>query len=346
MNVHEVHPLNQIPGDRLERAVRSLLNDNIITNEQADDVRWFYQWMQGNNMSLSAGGKASDLSATSIYRLFTASYTASYDGIITKISKFRKLTEARALKLDVGFIETNTWRKIDAVCTQALNMQLPAFIYGASQIGKTSCLLEFQRRNNHGTTKYVRMPAAPTFSYFIKSLAAACYIHSNKPSPDTIRDRICNTLSSRNLLIIDEFHQALVTVTDRRAAQIMEFIREVYDRTNCGIVLCATKVGEREIERGRNAGIYDQLRRRGMVKLVLPDTPPASDVNRIAKTFDLEPPTGTAADSVKRMLAASGVGMYIKYLQASHILAEKRGEKLTWDTFLSVNDGMEALATH
>ena len=155
---------------------------------------------------------------------------------------------------------------------------------------------------------------------------------------------MCHALDSRNLLIVDEFHQALVTVTDRRAAQIMEFIREIYDRTGCGIVLSATRVGEAEIERGRNAGIYDQLRRRGMAKLVLPDTPPASDIRKIAAAFGLPAPEGRVAESIRQMLKASGLGMYVKYLQSAHVLAAGRGEKPAWDTFAAVCDGMAALA--
>ena len=334
----------KIPGDRLERAVQSLVREGSITDDQGDEIRWFYQWAQGNRMSLSAAGRAADISPPSVYRLFTASYAAAYDGLVGKIAKFHRLEEQRAKRLDVGFIETATWRKIDAVCSQALNMQLPAFIYGASQIGKTTCLLEFARRNNHGTTKYVRVPAAPSFSYFVKTIGRSCFIAYSGDNIDHIRDRVCATLTSRNLLIVDEFHQAMVTASERVSAKIMEFIREIYDRTGCGMVLCATKVGMREVEQGRFAGTYDQLRRRGMTKLVLPDTPSQADVNRIARTFGLDAPSGRILETVRQMLKASGVGMYVKYLQAAHVLAKNRGESFTWDTFAAVYDGMAAMA--
>ncbi|MBQ6924820.1 MAG: AAA family ATPase [Kiritimatiellae bacterium] len=333
-----------VPGDKAMAAVRGLEASGQITGAQADDILWFYNFVQAKSLSLENAGRAVGMSGTTVYRLFTASYQASYDAVLEKVAKFRALTEERQKRKALGFVETSTWKKVEAVCRQALNDQMPAFIYGPSQMGKTTCLLEFARRNNHGTTRYIRMPAAPSFSFFVKTVAAACGISPHHNSADELRERVCHALDSRNLLIVDEFHQAMVTVTDRRAATIMEFIREIYDRTGCGIVLCATDVGRREVEEGRNAGTYGQLRKRGMIKLVLPDMPPASDIRKIAAAFGLPAPEGRVAESIRQMLKASGLGMYVKYLQSAHVLAAGRGEKPTWDTFAAVCDGMAALA--
>ena len=334
----------KIPGDRLERCVQSLVRDGKVTDEQGDVVRWFYQWAQGGGMSLSAAARAVEISPTSLYRLFTATYAASYDGLVAKLEKFRRVEERRARRMDVGFVETSTWRKIDAVCTQALTMQMPAFIYGPSQMGKSKCLEEFARRNNHGTTKYIRMPCAPSFSYFVKTIGRACFIGYSSENIDHIRDRVCNALTSRNLLIVDEFHQAMVTANEKVSVKVMEFIREIYDRTGCGIVLCATDVGRAEVEQGRNAGTYDQLRRRGMVKLVLPAMPPFSDIRKIAAAFGLPAPEGRALDTIRAIIKTSGLGKFVKYLQAASVHAGNRREKLSWDSFAEVCDGMAALA--
>lgn len=334
-----------VPGDKVMAAVRGLEASGQITGLQADDILWFYNFVQASSLSLENAGRAVGISGTTVYRLFTASYAASYDSVLEKVSKFRTLTEERQKRKAIGFVETSTWKKIDAVCRQALNAQMPAFIYGPSQMGKTTCLLEFARRNNHGTTKFIRMPASPTFIYFVKTLARACSISAQHNTVDDLRERICHALDSRNLLVVDEFHQALVTTDPIRAARIVEFIREVYDRTGCGIVLSATRVGETELERGRNAGVYDQLRRRGMAKLVLPDMPPASDIRKIAAAFGLPPPEGRCLETIRAMLKTSGLGMYVKYLQSAHVLAASRSEKPSWDTFAAVYDGMAALAS-
>lgn len=332
-----------VPGDMVMKALKRLVAAEDITEDQMADTLWFYNVVKEKGLSLAAAGRAVGFSPASVYRLFTGTYGASYTGLIDKVTKFRKLAEDRANRKDIGFVETATWKKIESACTQALRAQMPAFIYGPSQMGKTTCLLEFQRRNNHGQTKYVRMPACPSFLYFVKTVAASCHIGTNHASSDDLRDRICEAIDNRNLLIIDEFHQALVTVTERRAAQIMEFIREIYDRTGCGLVLSATNVGELEIERGHNAQIYEQLRRRGMTKLILPDLPPEGDIKKIAKAFGLPPPEGLAKELVNTMLKTSGLGMYVKYLQGAHELAKNRGEAISWDAFLAVYDGMNQM---
>lgn len=334
-----------LSGDKVKEVTLALVTTGELTPEMADDVFWLFQWLKGNHLTESGAAKLVGLDASTLHRVLRGQYGASYAGVCAKIAKFRQLTEARAHKRDAGFIETSTWRKINAVCANALNDQMPAFIYGASQIGKTTCLLEFARRNNHGTTKYLRMPAACSFSYFVRSLAASCYItHNRFMRIDDMRDRVCATLDSRNLLIVDEFHQTFSTVGDRVSMQILEFIREVYDRTRCGVVMAATRLGERQFEGGPNALVFDQFRRRGMIKLILPDTPPQADVNAICRAYKLDPPAGDALATVRQMLRQSGTGMLVKYLQAATSVAGKRDEPLTWDTFLSVWAGLSALA--
>lgn len=337
-----------ISGDTIRQSMNGLIALGSITDEEAGHIIWAYSWAQANNLSMSNAARAIGLDPSTLGRLFSASYQAGYSKVVEKIAKFRKITEARSSRKDVGFIETSVWRKVDAVCTNALHEQMPAFIYGSSQIGKTTCLLEFARRNNHGTTKYFRMPAACTFGYFVRSLACSCFLGSQhtleKYTLDRLRDRICASIDSNNLIIIDEFHQAMVTCRPHTAGQIVEFIREVYDRTHCGVVLSATKVGEKELEQGVNAGLYDQLRRRGMVKLVLPDTPSLPDIKKIAAHFELEPPEGEVLEAIRQMLKTSGTGMYIKYLQAAHSMSVKKEQPLTWDTFAQVYNGMLELA--
>lgn len=335
-----------LAGDAIHKTCARLIELGTIDEKQAELIRWAFAWAKTSNMSLGAAGEAIGLSATTLQRVFTGQYGADYAGPLAKIANFRKLVEARSSRKDVGFIETSIWRKTDAGCTSALNDQLPVFLYGPSQIGKTTCLLEWARRHNHGTSKYVRMPAACTFGYFVQSVAAACFIPTSRQTRiNEMRDRIARSIDSKNLLIVDEFHQALVTVGALCATQIMEFIREIYDRTGCGIVLSATNVGERELERGERAGIYDQLRRRGMVKIVLPQRIGAADVKKIAASFDLPAPEGKYLEAVQSMLAQSGTGMYIKYLQAAHSLAVRRSQKLSWDHFAAVWDGMRKLAS-
>jgi hypothetical protein len=81
-----------------------------------------------------------------------------------------------------------------------------------------------------------------------------------------------------------------------------------------------------------------------MLELVLPDTPPKSDIVKIAAAFDLPAPDAVGLEVIRTMLLESGIGKYFKYLQYAHSIAVGRKEKLTWDHFSSAYEGVQKLS--
>lgn len=331
-----------ISGDLVKRNTEALKAAGDIDEDAADNILWLFEYARSHALSYSRLGALVGIDGSSVSRVFSAKYSAGYDGINKKIAAFRSLAEERGIKRTVGFIETQTWKKIDAVCRNALVEQMPAFIYGPSQIGKTTCLLEHQRRASAGSVRYVRMPACPSPTMFVRLLATACRVSPNQPL-DILRVRIADAIDARHLIIIDEFHQAFITASSRRGIALMEIIREIYDRTGCGLVLAATKTGETELERGKNAPIYEQLRRRGMTKLVLPEMPSKSDIIKIASFYGLQSPEGDTLSIVRDMLRTSGIGMFCKFLAAASSFAVRQKQPLTWESFSTVYTGLNEL---
>jgi DNA transposition AAA+ family ATPase len=239
------------------------------------------------------------------------------------------------VKLD--FVETSIWRACEKVCTHALVTNTVAFIFGDSQIGKTTALEEFARRNNHGQTKLIRMPASAGVQLFMKEMAKACFV-----SPDScfekLRDRVLNAIDDKTLVIIDEVHQIFTSYQHSSTIKVAEVIREIYDRTHCGMVLVGTNVLKDELTHGKLAAILEQLRRRGTIPLQLPSYPPKADLDKIARKFGLAPADGIAAEVVKDMILTSGLGMYIKFLQSASMMAGREGRKPSWDHFVQAHD--------
>lgn len=333
-----------IPGDVVKTALSRLVQTGQIDADGETLVWWFYCFARESNWRLADAADAIDKDKTTVHRLFNGSYGASYDNLLEAILRYKKIALERAKRRNIGFIETSTYAKVSAVCKSALNDSMPAFIYGASQIGKTACLTEFARRNNHGQTKYIRMPAAPSFPFFLKMIAEACFI-STRLNADATRRRIVDAIDDRNLLMIDEFHQCLITSSELTARKIVEYLREIYDRTGCGVCICGTKVIQDEFQHGRQKLVFDQFRRRGMLELVLPDTPPKSDIVKIAAAFDLPAPDADHLDIIRTMLMDSGIGKYFKFLQYAHGLAVGRKERLAWDHFSAAYDGVKKLSS-
>ncbi len=333
-----------IPGDVVKTALARLVQTGQLDADGEGLVWWFYCYSRESNWRLADAADAIGKDKTTVHRLFNGAYGASYDNLLEAILRYKKIALERGKRRNIGFIETSTFTKVSAICRSALYDSMPAFIYGSSQIGKTACLTEFARRNNHGQTKYIRMPAAPTFPFFTKMVAESCFI-STRLNADATRRRIVDAIDDRNLLIVDEFHQCLITASDLTARKIVEYLREIYDRTGCGVCVCGTKVIQDEFQHGRQKLVFDQFRRRGMLELVLPDAPPKSDIVKIAAAFDLPAPDAGNLDLIKTMLMESGLGKYFKFLQYAHGIATGRKERLTWDHFSAAYDGVKKLSS-
>ncbi len=333
-----------IPGDQVQKALARLVDQKEIGEDARADIWWLFSYAMDNAWNLDDVGKALDKDATTAYRLFLGRYGARYDNLVEAVSRFRRIAVARGQRKSIGFVETTTWEKIDKVCRHALVGQLPAFVFGASQIGKTKCLEEYARRNNHGETRYIRMPASPGFHDALGAVARACYVTSRLSGRD-LRERVIGAVTDRMLLIVDEMHQPLISGRGQTAVQIIEWLRELYDRTNCGIVFCGTKVFRTELESGKFALILDQFRRRGIIQLSLPDVAPAADVAKIARAFGLAAPEGSAAEIVGRMIKSSGLGQYCKFLQLASNLAANQKMQMSWDHFVTAHDVVSQLST-
>lgn len=334
---------------RTDAQVRAIINQMValhrIDDDQGEMIFWLHGFGQDNNLPDSAIAERMKVSAGAVSQLFSGKYAAEdWTPMIERIEALKKVEDEALKRLDLGFIMTHTAKTIFNVCESALTDGMPAFIYGASQIGKTTALEEFQRTHNHGRTKYLRLGSKWTKARLVRELGWACKARNLKDKKAwQVEADIYKSLNRYNLLIIDEFHLAMETVNDQTSREMVEFVREVFDRTHCGLVLSSTKVGMEDLECGKNAMLFDQLRRRGVVKVVLPDVPPLKDINAIARSFSLDLPKGDVLAKVKELLKTRGLGVFVKYLQKAHSLAGS--EPLTWERFFYVNDGYAALAS-
>ena len=233
------------------------------------------------------------------------------------------------------------WRCCDA----ALVDGMVSFIYGGTRIGKTVALQAYQREHNHGQTVYIEMGSGWTRARFVRELARKFGNGVKATKAWALEDAIFDTLKRSNLLIVDEFLKALTTPGEKSSAAVLEFIRDIRDRTRCGLVLCATKVGMERFETGSNRLTFGQLIGRSIIKAVLPDRPPVRDLNAIARAFDLPLPAGDDLRGVKELVGTFGLERLFAYLQKAYALTRKAGEPMTWAAFAKVKNGYLALAS-
>jgi len=315
-----------------------------LPKPSAEPILWLFRLAKENEWSSAQTGKRIGYSSTTVSRLFGGKYEAkNLAPLLGAIKAFRRSYEQGASTGDFPFIETSFVRRVWQGCSFALATHSVVFLWGESQIGKTCALQEFRRRNNHGITTYVRLPASGGILMVAQEIARATGLSPNSCFTK-LRERLMRSLDDSNLLIIDEAHQAFLTYQKNSSVKVLEFIREIHDRTGCGLVLCGTNVWRDEIEGGPMAKVLAQLRRRGVAHIQLEDRPKPSDLLKFYAAFSLPKPENRAAEIAEDVVHSHGLGKLLKLLQAASRRAEKHEREIDWSDFIAAHDTLRLLS--
>ena len=342
-----------MPAHQVRIAVEQAVARGQATEDEGEEVWWLYNYAQEHHLKeADLAAKMKSYDKNTLYQVFRGSYgvakdgrCASWSGVVQAIRAFKKVEVEEMRKKNVGLIETEVKQTVWRCCDAALVDGMVSFIYGGTRIGKTVALQAYQREHNHGQTVYIEMGSGWTRARFVRELARKFGNGVKATKAWALEDAIFDTLKRSNLLIVDEFHKALTTTGEKSSAAVLEFIRDIRDRTRCGLVLCATKVGMERFETGANRQTFGQLIGRSIIKAVLPDQPPVRDLNAIARAFGLPPPAGDDLRGVKELVGTFGLERLFAYLQKAYALTRKAGEPMTWAAFAKVKNGYLALAS-
>lgn len=323
-------------------------------DEARETLMWFYHYVRERDLRQPAaaallkkpgGKKGETYDPNTIYKLLAGLYDPQQAAFMLKaIAAFKEIVEAEQAAQRAPFIATHLTDRVHRYCDACISHHRIGIIYGDSQIGKTDALLEFQRQNNHGRTIYIRVPAGGYLGDFVNALGMACGISIRLPLI-RLKRRILDYIRANNLLIVDELHQCFTPVERTTSYHVIEFIREIFDRCKCAVVLCATNILREMLEKsGVHRKIADQLRKRGLAPLILENVPLRRDLDKFAAHYGLSPATGHALDLQKEVARAEGLGMWITFLSAGAKMAEKRKERLTWDHVIKAHSAFLALS--
>ena len=314
-----------LSADTVLRNLAPLVEEGTLSSDDRAQILWLIGEMRTAHLSLTDAGKRIGYDASTVSKVLGGTYKGSWANVIEAIGKYRHLHAERAKMASAEFVETSIWERIRQTCDLALIHQMPAMIIGPSQIGKTRALLEYRRRSQY-VVRYVRMPAAPGFRGAIEAIADACGV-TTRVTTEQLRRRIAHALDERTLLIIDELHQLAISSGSNSAMKIMEYIRELHDVTQCGLVVCGTRALENDLIKGPLKGWLEQFVERCIKRLELPNDVPWSDLMMVAGAYGLEEPPERLAPSIRPMR----LNRFVKLLALAGNLARKREEALAWD---------------
>lgn len=318
--------------------------------EARELLRWCFSFCidPRHSMRREEFAKRVGYSDNVIWKIYTGSYKHPQSGelldvpakLVNAMRQFRKVERERAELGAKGFVRTPSVLAMWDHCDLAREMQMPLMIVGGSQIGKTVALVQYALRNNHGSTPYVRLAASSGMHGMIRAIAEAVGV-SPKSEAKRLVQRIINAISPNTLLILDEVHLLAYTYRKESFFACLEVIREIYDATQCGMILCMTNIGYGKIEAERKNAL-EQLCKRGPVPLKLGQAPTVDDVRAIVCDWRLEwpgPRTVVEAAGVKehplallRQLAREeGLTAIMARLYWARKLATRASEDLTWE---------------
>lgn len=345
----------RIPMDAVKRETATLPDD------QRDALSWICQYGIASNLTLAdvaaklTKSDGQPYSHSSLYAALTGrrnDQDVSLDRLCEAIARFRRRLDETSAKLSTAFIETPMSRSIFRVCRRAIQRRRITFVFGPSQVGKTAAATEYARLHNHGETVFVRMPTGGALTPLMAELALRFSIHTNQ-RVDELTRRIYDCFDERVLLIVDEAHQCLLSRTQTRGVRTLEWIRELHDRRNCGVVLIGT---DALLGGLKNNPVLGQIwRRRSPGSVIrLPAVPPTKDLNTFASAFGLDPaPDKTVRAQIKgihpdtgeenettfshnpaelqrEMVRDEGLGSWVKLLEDAQSDAKEANRKLTW----------------
>jgi hypothetical protein len=353
-----------------------------LKEEQRLLVRWLHTHARNNKWDWTDLVKAVGYSSTTWYRIWTDKYRypkleraadgtqapgkhagerMSIDDHCQAIEKCKRLAESRETIQHASFIETSVWNRVDWVCQRSFVRQKIGFIYGESQIGKSTCLKEFKRRNNHGQTAYVELPPSAGVQLMTREIALALHVSSKTCFEKLITD-VIDALDGSKLLIIDEVHRVFTTYQKSSVMRCLDVLRYIHDKTQCGMVLCGTNVFRDQLKQGEFFQYLKQLRRRGLNEVQLPAVPPEEDLKLMARHFGLDPDehaeiplefldkagktvkqTYNSAKVVDEIAKADGFGKYVIRLQDAVEMAAKKRQPVSWKHFVRAHHIIEAM---
>ncbi len=367
--IHAPQRRYRIPTDKVRAGLQHL------PEEQRDDIFWFHRHCmqadpdkEGLGRMLRKPGGTGFYSADSISQLLTgfrAEKGESTEAIWQAIVIFRRIVEPRETQTQTGFIETRLFREIERRCLHALRRQRIGFVFGDSQIGKSASFAEVRRRHNHGQTVLVEVPTGGSLGSLLIAWAEALDIRAGTKNQRELKEAIITSIDSRNLVIFDEAHRFFEGRSKGNGMASLSFIREVWNKCQCGMMLGMTNEGRDELLTGRHAKALQQIWRRRITPLQLPAVPPDDDVELFAQAFNLPPaPDETVAVKLtfledsgrereithkdnplrlqREVLRTEGLGVWISILEDASDMAAEAKRQITWAAVLKAHAQAQA----
>jgi DNA transposition AAA+ family ATPase len=355
----------RIGRDAVNTAVQDLAKD------ESDAITWLWSYCSRRDLDKSQmetllqmpSGKY--YSYDSIYQSLTGRRSGaevSLERICLAIGSLRRSVENVAVR--DGFKETRLAREIWNYCEKARKRQKIGFIFGDMSIGKSAAIDNIP--NEQGKIISVRMPTRGHLNHFLQA-AARRLAMGDRQSVLDLSDRVIKSFTTEMLLIIDEADQCFSGVKTALGLSTLDFLRELWDRSRCGIVMIMDHAGRDKLLHGPDAKRMKRLWRRRLPQLNLPAVPYEEDLSMFAANYGLPPaPDETTTvrityfdldgieqkrehkDNPLRLQQeflradSGGLTLWLDLLKEAHEMAKEQKRAITWGAVIKAHASMLA----
>ncbi|ELE2164734.1 AAA family ATPase [Vibrio fluvialis] len=224
--------------------------------------------------------KEISVSPSTLNQVLSGKYTANPQNILAKIGKWLRLREDRLAtpNINPGFVMTETAKLITNDLTYAQVTDSIVAIYGASGVGKSETLRQYQRDNNN-VWLVTASPSRASLTECLYELAMELGLDDaprrKGPLSRVLRSRLRN---SEGLVIIDE--------ADHLDYPTLEELRILQEETNIGMVFVGNNKVYTQLTGGRRNEDFARLFSRIAKKRGLHKTR-QNDVRAVAKAWQI-----------------------------------------------------------
>ena len=216
-----------------------------------------------------------------VYGVWTGAYDGEMGAFCDAIRGLRQRAEIK-----MPLVRTVVTERIIAALDYARDWGAMITITGPTGRGKTYAAQDWARMNNHGRTRFIRVPCGCSRRQLATELAQKSGIGSAGVKKEILERRLFSAFTARNVIIVDE---AGFLLPRSGRADALELLRDLHDKCGCAIALIFTDVYLKEINNGPMADYFEQYRGRIKYTVAIPDRIFRSEVEAAVRAFAPEP---------------------------------------------------------
>ncbi|MBY7931553.1 AAA family ATPase [Vibrio fluvialis] len=236
--------------------------------------------LESKTITASQLAKEISVSSATLSQVLKGKYAADPSAVIEKLKKWLRLRDDRLAtpNINPGFVMTETAKLIINDLTYAQVTESIVVIFGASGVGKSETLRQYQRENNN-VWMVTASPSRSTLTECLYELAMELGLDDaprrKGPLSRVLRSRLRN---SEGLVIIDE--------ADHLDYPTLEELRILQEETNIGMVFVGNNKVYTQLTGGRRNEDFARLFSRIAKKRGLHKTR-QNDVRAVAKAWQI-----------------------------------------------------------